>query len=55
MLKWAAIFFALAILAALLGFGGIAGSLSWAAQVLFVGFLLLMIASAVAGAIRSPA
>jgi len=55
MLRWAAIFFVLALLAAVFGFGGLAGTFSWAAQVLFVAFVLLLVVSGVASAVRQPA
>lgn len=41
MLTWAVVFFVVAIVAAFLGFGGIAGAASGIAQILFVGFLIL--------------
>ena len=43
MLHWAATFFIIAIVAALLGFGGIAGSAIDIAKVLFFVFLILSI------------
>jgi uncharacterized membrane protein YtjA (UPF0391 family) len=45
MLSWALLFFILAILAAIFGFGGIAGSLAGIAQILFFGFLILLVLS----------
>jgi len=41
MLSWAVTFFVIAIIAAVLGFGGIAGGASSIAQILFVVFLIL--------------
>ena len=41
MLHWAAVFFVIAIIAAVFGFGGIASSAIGAAKVLFVVFLVL--------------
>jgi len=41
LLKWALGFFVVAIVAAVLGFGGIAGAASGIAQILFIGFLIL--------------
>jgi uncharacterized membrane protein YtjA (UPF0391 family) len=41
MLRWAIIFFIIALLAAIFGFGGIAGAATSIAQILFVGFLIL--------------
>jgi uncharacterized membrane protein YtjA (UPF0391 family) len=52
MLYWAAIFFVLAIIAAVFGFSGIAGAAAGIAQVLFFLFLALLLVSAIAGALR---
>ncbi len=41
MLKWALIFFIVALIAALFGFGGIAGTAAGIAKILFVGFLIV--------------
>jgi uncharacterized membrane protein YtjA (UPF0391 family) len=41
MLYWAAVFFVIALVAAVLGFGGIAASAAGIAKVLFVVFLVL--------------
>jgi uncharacterized membrane protein YtjA (UPF0391 family) len=41
MLHWAAIFFVIAIVAAIFGFGGIAASATGIAKILFVVFLVL--------------
>lgn len=41
LLKWALIFFVLAIVAALFGFGGIAGAAAGIAKILFIGFIIL--------------
>lgn len=49
MLNWALIFFVLAVVAGILGFGGMAGTLAWAAKVLFVGFIILTIVFALIG------
>jgi len=43
MLSWAAFFFILALIAAIFGFGGIAGAAAGIAQFLFVGFLVLAV------------
>lgn len=43
MFGWALTFFILAIVAALLGFSGIAGTLAWAAKALFVAGLILAV------------
>ncbi|NJL95113.1 MAG: DUF1328 domain-containing protein [Anaerolineae bacterium] len=49
MLSWALLFFIIAIVAAVLGFGGIAGAASWIAQVLFFGFLILAVIALITG------
>lgn len=43
MLNWAVTFFTLAITTGVLGFGGLAGSLTWSAKVLFGAFVILTI------------
>jgi uncharacterized membrane protein YtjA (UPF0391 family) len=53
MLYWAVMFFVLAIVAAVFGFGGIAASATMIGKLLFVGFLVLAVVSLVAG--RRPA
>jgi uncharacterized membrane protein YtjA (UPF0391 family) len=45
MLRWAVIFLIIAIIAAILGFGFIAGTAAWIAKVLFVVFLVLFVLS----------
>lgn len=52
MLSWALIFFALAIVAGIFGFGGIASASAGIAQILFVIFLVLFIGSLVLRLIR---
>jgi uncharacterized membrane protein YtjA (UPF0391 family) len=47
MLKWALVFLVGAIIAALLGFGGIASTLAEIAQILFFVFLVLLVVSLV--------
>ena len=49
MLKWAAMFFVVALVAALFGFGGIAAGAATIAKVLFVGFLIVAAIMLVAG------
>ena len=49
MLRWAIIFFVVAIIAAVLGFGNVAGDLAWIGQVLLVIFVILAIVSLVMG------
>ncbi len=51
MLKWALLFFALALVAAFFGFGGAAAVLS---RLLFAGFLALAAMALVSNALRSP-
>ncbi|HEY8881407.1 MAG TPA: DUF1328 family protein [Roseateles sp.] len=52
MLRYAIIFFVVALVAALFGFGGIAASAAGIAQLLFYGFILLAIISLVVGLMR---
>jgi uncharacterized membrane protein YtjA (UPF0391 family) len=52
-LRWAILFFVVAIIAA--GFGGIAGEASWVGKVLLVVFLILAVASMVVGRRSSSA
>lgn len=52
MLSWALGFFILAVIAAILGFSGLAGTMAGIAQLLFVGFLILFVVAAIAGALR---
>ena len=49
MLSWALLFFVIAIIAAVFGFGGIAGSAAGIAQLLFIGFLILAVVVFVTG------
>jgi len=51
MLNWVITFFILAVLAAFLGFGGLAGTFSQIAQFLAVLFVVLLVASLVYGMI----
>ncbi|MBJ6361349.1 DUF1328 domain-containing protein [Paenibacillus sp. GCM10012307] len=53
MLKWAAIFFVIAIIAAIFGFGGIVSAAAGIAKVLFYIFLVLFLISLITGRIRS--
>jgi len=48
MLRWALIFFVLALVAALFGFGGIAAGAAGIAKILFFAFLILAAVSVVA-------
>lgn len=49
MLRWAILFFILAIVAAVLGFGGIAADAAWIGRILLLVFLVLFVASLVFG------
>jgi uncharacterized membrane protein YtjA (UPF0391 family) len=49
MLSWALFFFLIAIVAAVFGFGGIAGAASGIAQLLFFGFLILAVVVLISG------
>ena len=52
MLSWAITFLVIALIAAVLGFGGIAGAAVGIAKILFFVFLALFAISLVAGALR---
>jgi uncharacterized membrane protein YtjA (UPF0391 family) len=52
MLSWALIFFVVAIIAAVFGFGGIASASAGIAQVLFFLFLVLFVVSLIMGMAR---
>jgi uncharacterized membrane protein YtjA (UPF0391 family) len=52
MLYWAAVFFVVALVAALFGFGGIASASAGIAQILFFLFLVLFVVSLIAGVLR---
>jgi uncharacterized membrane protein YtjA (UPF0391 family) len=49
MLRWAVVFFVVAIIAAVFGFGGIAASAAGIAKVLFVVFLVVAVVSLLLG------
>jgi uncharacterized membrane protein YtjA (UPF0391 family) len=53
MLRWAIIFLVVALIAAVFGFGGIAGEAAWIGRVLLVLFLILAVVSFVMGR-RAP-
>jgi uncharacterized membrane protein YtjA (UPF0391 family) len=53
MLHWAAVFFVIALIAAVFGFGGIAASAVGIAKILFLVFLVLAVVSLVIGR-RAP-
>ncbi|MFN3465787.1 MAG: DUF1328 domain-containing protein [Terricaulis sp.] len=52
MLSWALIFFVVAIIAAVFGFGGIASASAGVAQILFFLFLVLFVVSLIMGMAR---
>jgi len=52
MLRWALGFFVIALIAAFLGFGGIAASAAGIAKILFFGFIILAALALVAGLFR---
>ena len=49
MLSWALMFFLIALVAAVFGFGGLAGTASGIAQLLFFGFLVLAVVALITG------
>lgn len=53
MLVWALVFFAVAIVAALFGFGGIASAAAGIAQILFFIFVVLFLAALIVHLVRS--
>jgi uncharacterized membrane protein YtjA (UPF0391 family) len=55
MLNWAVTFLVIALIAALLGFGGIAGTAIEAAKIVFFVAIVLFLISAVAGFVRRGA
>jgi uncharacterized membrane protein YtjA (UPF0391 family) len=55
MLGWAITFLIIALIAAALGFGGIAGTATGIAKILFFVFLILFIVSLVFGRVRPVA
>ncbi|MCB1587334.1 MAG: DUF1328 domain-containing protein [Xanthomonadales bacterium] len=54
MLSWALTFLVIALIAAALGFGGLAGAATGIAKILFFVFLVLFIASLITGGLRRP-
>ncbi len=54
MLYWAVVFFIIAIVAAVFGFGNIAAAASGIAQILFFVFVVLFILSLIAAIVRRP-
>ncbi len=55
MLGWAVTFFIIAIIAAVFGFGGIAGAATGIAQFLIFVFIALLVISLIANALRGRA
>ena len=55
MIGWAITFLVIAIIAAVLGFGVVAGTAAWIAKILFVVFLILFVISLVSGRRGTPA
>lgn len=52
MLRYAIVFFVIALIAAVFGFGGIAASAAGIAQLLFFGFIVLAVVSLVVGLVN---
>lgn len=55
MLWWALVFFIVAVLAAVFGFGGIAAGAATIAKILFFVFLVLFLVSLIAGGVQRSA
>jgi len=49
MFRWGIIFLVIALIAAALGFGGLAGTASWAAKIVFVVGIILFLVSLFTG------
>jgi uncharacterized membrane protein YtjA (UPF0391 family) len=54
MLSWAITFLVIALIAAVLGFGGIAGTAAGFAKILFFVFLVMFVVSLIMGRTRTP-
>lgn len=54
MLSWALTFLVIALIAAALGFGGLAGAATGIAKILFFVFIVLFVIGLIAGGIRRP-
>jgi uncharacterized membrane protein YtjA (UPF0391 family) len=54
MARWAIIFFVIALIAAIFGFGGIAGEAAWIGKILLFVFLILAVLSLFTGRRRLP-
>lgn len=55
MLRWALIFFILALIAAAFGFGGIAASAAGIAKILFYAFVVIFVVSLIMGLVQGRA
>jgi uncharacterized membrane protein YtjA (UPF0391 family) len=55
MLRWALVFLVVAIIAAIFGFGGIAGDALWIARILALVFIVLFVVSLIIGRGTPPA
>jgi uncharacterized membrane protein YtjA (UPF0391 family) len=55
MVRWAIIFFVIALIAAIFGFGGIAGDAAWIGKILLVVFVILAVISLLLGRRGPPA
>ncbi len=55
MLRWAVLFLVIAIIAAIFGFGGIAGDAVWIAKILAFIFVILFVVSLILGRGAPPA
>jgi uncharacterized membrane protein YtjA (UPF0391 family) len=55
MLRWAVIFFIIAIIAAVFGFGNIAAGATDIAKILFILFVILFVVSLIFGLVRGKA
>jgi uncharacterized membrane protein YtjA (UPF0391 family) len=53
MLRWALLFFIIAIVAAIFGFGNIAGDAAWIGKILLIVFLILAVVSLLMGGRRT--
>jgi uncharacterized membrane protein YtjA (UPF0391 family) len=49
MLRWAVVFLVIALIAAVFGFGGVAGDAAWIAKILFFLFLVVFVVSLLVG------
>ena len=54
MLQWSLTFLILALLFALLGFGGLAADFRWIGKILFVVFLVFFLVSLIRGGVNRP-